>query len=441
MVIGHRTLVSARARLARTTMRAFLVFALAIATDAAAQAGRTDGRALEGRWNIVLQLDSASARYEPSQWEAKGELAFSAIPWLGSSDRFGRHSVDLRPFFGRSFTSPMTASSFTPADTSFLTEISGGVARDSVAIDFIPRLNHYGLSLRGRYFGDSARGKWYRRGSDGSGRFTIRRSSREAVNLAGIPDPTRATTTVVTMADAAPAKAPPKAAAPKAAAPKATSKSARVAAKGTPKSPPAKAATTVAVATRPAGAATTPTTVLATTAATTSGTTSSATPAATPATTPSTGGVASAATTATAPPPPAGPVNDTIRRPDPDPKAMGGVRVRMFDKASQRWFITTYQLKLPNGKLRWGNMRSGPAPEGFGAVVRQPEGRYDVMVENFLCGDKFWFFAKNVLRPVVVREGEIVDVTIVVDLSAEPARKTIDNPTGARCTAGPGTPR
>jgi hypothetical protein len=112
----------------------------------------------------------------------------------------------------------------------------------------------------------------------------------------------------------------------------------------------------------------------------------------------------------------------------------------MFDKASKKYFSTQYQIRLPDGTWMWGNLRSGAGPDGWGPVVYRTPGRYEVVVENFMCGDKFWFFAKKVLQPVVVRLGDVTDVTIELDLSTEPARPTLDNKAGALCTAGPGTP-
>ena len=88
----------------------------------------------------------------------------------------------------------------------------------------------------------------------------------------------------------------------------------------------------------------------------------------------------------------------------------------------------------------WGNLRSGAGPDGWGPVVYQKPGRYEVVVESFVCGDKFWFFANKVLQPVVVQLKELTDVTINLDLSTAPAKPTFDNQTGALCTAGPGTP-
>ena len=119
---------------------------------------------------------------------------------------------------------------------------------------------------------------------------------------------------------------------------------------------------------------------------------------------------------------------------------MGSFRVRMFDRASGKYFETPYQIRLPDGSWMWGNLRSGAGPDGWGPVVYRKPGRYEVVVESFVCGDKFWFFANKVLQPVVVHIGELSDVTINLDLSTAPARPTFDNKTGALCTAGPGTP-
>jgi hypothetical protein len=83
-------------------------------------------------------------------------------------------------------------------------------------------------------------------------------------------------------------------------------------------------------------------------------------------------------------------------------------------------------------------MKSGAAGDGWGPAVQRPVGTHRVVVDNFVCGDKFWFFARPIVRPVEIRPGETAELTIEVDLSAEPAKKTYDNPKGVSCTAGPG---
>ena len=108
---------------------------------------------------------------------------------------------------------------------------------------------------------------------------------------------------------------------------------------------------------------------------------------------------------------------------------------------TKQWFVTPYELRRPDGRLLLGNMRSGPAPDGWGQVVRRPPGRYDVVVEKFVCGDKYWLLKKEIVRPVELAAGTVSDVTIELDLSTEPAAPSIDNRNGALCTAGPGRPR
>jgi hypothetical protein len=155
-----------------------------------AQQPGADGpsKALEGRWTLELYLETPSARFSPMAGQINGEIAFSNTAWWNPRDRFGRHSLDLQSFFGRSFLRPAGTVAFGPADTSMVTEVSGNVRGDSVNIDFIPRVDHGGISMWGRFYGDSAKGKWDRRGTDGDGRFVMRRVSKEAVSVAAIPD-------------------------------------------------------------------------------------------------------------------------------------------------------------------------------------------------------------------------------------------------------------
>jgi hypothetical protein len=504
----------------RAAGRLMLISALALAASAAEgqQAARVDrSQPLEGRWSVELVLDSASVRNPPATRRVSGELAFGTGSWWGDSDRFGRHSINLGPFFGRMFALPANVTPFGPGDTSMVTEVSGGVTGDSVGIDFLPRIDHGGISLWGRFYGDSASGQWHRRGTDGSGRFVLRRLSKEAVSVAAIPVPGRATASVATAIP----ETKPKTESKKDR--RAAAKAAKIAAKATsttvaeagPTSAPttaAKTSSTTVAAAGPTSAPTTPakiTSTLATpgptgaptTAAKSTSTTAAAagptgapvrattgaptgaavtapptvatrapatapTPSKNPpvvtamATAPTMTGeesvvVAPRSSTAAKSPTSAAKTASTAASPAARPRVMprgipgqppidtsvmGSFRVRMFDKASKKYFSTQYQLRLPDGTWMWGNLRSGAGADGWGPVVYQRPGKYEVVVENFVCGDKFWFFANKVLQPVVVRLGEVTDVTIELDLSTAPARPTLDNKSGALCTAGPGTP-
>ena len=422
-------------------------FALAAQAAGAQQDARGDqSKALEGRWTVELTLDPRSTKPASAALEAKGQIAFGTSSWWGNTDRFGRHDVDTRPFFGRTFARPLDVTAFGPADTSMVTEVSGSVSRDSLSVDFIPRLDRWGISLRGRFFGDSALGRWHRRGTDGSGFFVLRRVSKDAVGVAAIPVPKRAgaTTTVASSAGKSPARGDGKS----------TGRGARsTAAKDAP-------ARTVASATKASSA---PTQTLA------SSSTPAATPTRTAAAAPATTNAANtpvqaasnaanppanppAAPAATAAPPsapaanPAIPVVTVVANkalgPTGAAAATGALRVRMFDRASKQWFVTKYALQLPDKRWMYGNLRSGTGPEGWGRVVagRDP-GRYTLEVADFVCGDKLWFLAKKVVQPVAINAGETTDVTIEMDLTAMPARKSIDNTAAAKCSAPPGVPR
>jgi len=429
-------------------LRVLFIGSLGLAPAAAEgqQAARVDrSQPLEGRWSVELVLDTASVRNPPAIRQVTGELAFGTGSWWGDSDRFGRHSINLGPFFGRMFALPANVTPFGPADTALVTEVSGGVTGDSVGIDFIPRIDHGGISLWGRFYGDSARGRWHRRGTDGSGRFVLRRISKEAVAVAAIPVPAFASATVATATPEPQPKAESK-------------KGAKGTTKTTTKAPAKSASATVATTaptTAPASAPTSAATSVATKGATTVATgasTNAPAPATKDSSTPTAAALATqtkspttapATATTTAPParaPARVAARGIPRQPPIDTSVMGSFRVRMFDKASNKYFMTQYQIRLPDGSWMWGNLRSGEGPDGWGPIVYRTPGRYEVVVENFVCGEKFWFFAKKVLQPVVVRLGQTSDVTIEFDLSAEPAKPTLDNKTGALCTAGPGTP-
>ena len=423
-------------------------FALAAHAVGAQQDVRVDqSKALEGRWAVELTLDPRSTKPASATLETKGQIAFGTSSWWGNADRFGRHDVDTRPFFGRTFARPLDVPAFSPADTSMVTEVSGSLSRDSLSVDFIPRLDRWGISLRGRFFGDSALGRWHRRGTDGSGYFVLRRVSKEAVSVAAIPVPKRVepTVTVASATGRTPAKG----------ARKGTSKSKGAPEKGLPTA--TKAGSGTAAKTLATSATSAPTPAVATTTpvqvASNAATLPVANAASTPATAAATPAAGSGATTGgTAPPSSAAPANPAVPvitvvankalGPTGAAAATGALRVRMYDRASKQWFVTKYALQLPDKRWMYGNLRSGTGPEGWGRVVagRDP-GRYNLEVTDFVCGDKLWFLARKIVQPVEINAGETTDVTIEMDLTAVPAKKSLDNKAAAKCAAAPGVPR
>lgn len=423
-------------------------FALAAHAVGAQQDVRVDqSQALEGRWAVELTLDPRSTKPASATLETKGQIAFGTSSWWGNADRFGRHDVDTRPFFGRTFARPLDVPAFGPADTSMVTEVSGSLSRDSLSVDFIPRLDRWGISLRGRFFGDSALGRWHRRGTDGSGYFVLRRVSKEAVSVAAIPVPKRAepTATVASATGRTPAKGARKGTSKSKGAPAKSVATATKAGSGTP-------AKTLATSAKPA-----PTPTVATTTPVQVASNAATLPVANAASTPAAAAAAPAAssgatTGGTVPPSSAAPANPAVPvitvvankalGPTGAAAATGALRVRMYDRASKQWFVTKYALQLPDKRWMYGNLRSGTGPEGWGRVVagRNP-GRYTLEVADFVCGDKLWFLAKKIVQPVEINAGETTDVTIEMDLTAVPAKKSLDNKAAAKCAAAPGVPR
>jgi len=114
------------------------------------------------------------------------------------------------------------------------------------------------------------------------------------------------------------------------------------------------------------------------------------------------------------------------------------LRVRTYDIASNNYFSTKYSLHLPDGHWLYGTLRTGANPDGWGpAVVRAP-GKYEIEITDFMCGDKIWFLKNKILKPVVIEPGQPTDVTIDLNVPAEPARPSLENTTGASCTQPPG---
>ena len=437
-------------RVARMALRpAQLAIALAtVGHTVIAQQPGIDGpsKALEGRWRVELYLDKPSARVEPMAGQINGEIAFSTLSWWNPSDRFGRHNINLQSFFGNSFRRPDVAA-FTPADTSMVTEVSGSVRGDSVGIDFIPRVDHGGLSMWGRFWGDSAKGRWYRRGNDGEGHFVLRRLSKDPVTVALIPDGRPA----VVAAAAAPAKkltkAEARALARKEAAAKARARSESIAVARAEARKKAKEAALARAAARDSARAVALAGARAKKAAQDSaraqavadakakrsgGALPNALASRPPAgesrtprgdSPPTRAGVASATTTGAAAPPASS-----------DAAATVPLRVRIFDEASKKYFVTTYSLHLPDGHWLYGKLRTGNGPDGFGPAVLRAPGKYEIEITNFMCGDKLWFFKDRILQPVEVAPGTPADVTINVNIPEAPARPSLENKAGEKCS-------
>ena len=120
---------------------------------------------------------------------------------------------------------------------------------------------------------------------------------------------------------------------------------------------------------------------------------------------------------------------------------MGSIRVRTFDKASNQYFATKYSLHLPDGRWMYGTLRTGGGTDGWGAAIPRMPGRYELEITDFVCGDKIWFLKEPLRQTIQVLPGQPADVTVEMDLASLPARRSLDNPTGAKCSAGPGAAR
>lgn len=433
-------------RAAMTARAAVLVIALAMtATTANAQQPGADGpsKALEGRWKLELYLDKPSAHTEPMAGQINGEIAFSTKAWWTPTDRFGRHDLNLRSFFGSSFLRPDGVTAFGPGDTSMVTEASGYVRGDSVGIDFIPRVDHGGISLWGRFWGDSAKGTWYRRGADGEGHFVLRRESSQPVDVANVPDGRPA---VVAAAPAKPlTKAQARALAKKEAAAKAKARRdsitvARAAAKAKSDSV-AKAKVAARDSARAVAAAAAKakrdSVAQAKVAAAAAAKERAATRVASSGRAAPNALVSGGSAASASPAPAAATPAASAAPPSTTPGTAGALRVRIFDKASKRFFVTTYSLHLPDGHWMYGTLRTGNGPDGWGPSVPRPPGDYEIEITNFKCGDKLYFFKDKINRPVTIDASASADVTIDVDLPNAPARPSLDNKEGASCTEPP----
>ena len=131
---------------------------------------------LLGSWTIRLVLEKPAGtlprrknRRAFTPIETGGGLEFG--PQYANDARFtdvdslvktvyGRHQVDLAPFFGGPYARDVSTTIF-GGGGDLLREISGTIPDgDAVWITFIPRMSHGGLSLEGRIVNDTIRGVW-----------------------------------------------------------------------------------------------------------------------------------------------------------------------------------------------------------------------------------------------------------------------------------------
>jgi hypothetical protein len=117
-----------------------------------------------------------------------------------------------------------------------------------------------------------------------------------------------------------------------------------------------------------------------------------------------------------------------------DASAAVPLRVRIFDEGSKKYFVTTYSLHLPDGHWMYGKLRTGNGPDGFGPAIPRAPGKYEIEITNFMCGDKLWFFKDKILQTVEIAPGAPADVTINVNLPEAPARPSLENKAGDKCT-------
>jgi len=157
---------------------------------------------LDGRWRIVLTLDSAGSDQKPTARTAVGVVALSRTypsPFEARGARddqvsavSGRHWVDLAPFFGSQIASDVSTTVFGSVDSLFARETEAVIFHgDSVHIDFVPRISHGGLSLAGRLHGDTIDGTWMQRAycCGAAGTFSMVRESQDAGHLPLPPPP------------------------------------------------------------------------------------------------------------------------------------------------------------------------------------------------------------------------------------------------------------
>ncbi len=128
-----------------------------------------------GRWSLELWMDSAGAiGPRPAARYVRGQIGFDTLhadTGTASNGRTwtrqywpGRFAVDLKQFFGAQIGHDVSTTVVAPFDSTSSTEVEADYPiGDSIAVNFVPRVSHGGITASGRIRGDTILGNWYMR--------------------------------------------------------------------------------------------------------------------------------------------------------------------------------------------------------------------------------------------------------------------------------------
>ncbi len=150
-----------------------------------------------GRWTLEFWMDSAGAiGPRPTARYVRGQIGFDTLHadtgTASSGERWtrqywpGRFAVDLRPFFGRQIGHDVSTTVVTPFDRTSSTEVETDYSKkDSIEVNFIPRVSHGGITANGSFYGDTIVGTWYMRAycCGATGHFRMTRLSDAALSF------------------------------------------------------------------------------------------------------------------------------------------------------------------------------------------------------------------------------------------------------------------
>lgn len=158
---------------------------------------------LTGRWEATFHLDSAGYSQTPQSRQVVGIVAISPRvgEYLGTAGVYedgrlrseqGLTTIDFSPFWGARIAPDVSTTVFGHRGGTFGREaVTQVFFSDSVAMIFIPRISHGGVSLAGRIDQDTITGKWYQRAYAGGayGVFRMVRLSHDPEPLNLPPKP------------------------------------------------------------------------------------------------------------------------------------------------------------------------------------------------------------------------------------------------------------
>jgi hypothetical protein len=109
------------------------------------------------------------------------------------------------------------------------------------------------------------------------------------------------------------------------------------------------------------------------------------------------------------------------------------MRVRVWDRSTERYLAVTYFVTYPDGGTHWP-YQTDEAADGWSEALPLPPGKYSVSITDVPCGPTPFYLKRILRRDVRAEAGKPLDITIEVERRHLAMMKSFNNPEGRRCT-------